>query len=72
MIIPINFGEPSEQGTYVAYARSAVPGSTERLILVWFEGQWSYPLSDQIFRGDVIGHVGPLPPTMQNRWNPPA
>jgi hypothetical protein len=29
--------------------------------LLWYDGRWSYTGSDQIYRGTVLGWIGPLP-----------
>lgn len=33
------------------------------VFLMWMDGRWSYLGSDQRFRGDVYGFVGPIPRT---------
>jgi hypothetical protein len=54
-------GEPALKGLYVAYVDDEhVTRFAKRTFLMWM-GQWSYPGSDQNFRGHVYGWVGPLP-----------
>ena len=54
-------GNPTEVGVYAC----RVPSQHGRFLLddkflMWFSGEWSYPGSDQKYRGDVIGWIGPL------------
>lgn len=52
---------PAEHGSYVAYVdNDMVPRFAARIFLS-FDGEWSYPLSDQRFRGRVHAWLGPLP-----------
>lgn len=53
--------DPTETGVYAC--RVPHPQAPVLLIdkfLMWFQGEWSYMGSDQIYRGEVIGWVGPL------------
>jgi hypothetical protein len=38
-----------------------LPAFTERKMLMWFKGEWTYPMSDQGYRGKIYGYLGPLP-----------
>lgn len=58
----ISVGQPLADGQYVCYVDNRLlPAFTERKILMWFKGQWSYPMSDQTYRGRIYGWIGPLP-----------
>ena len=54
---------PSESGLYVAYVQSQgmLNPYAEKVLLMWIGGVWGYPSSDQNFRGEVYGWMGPLP-----------
>ena len=39
------------------------------IFLMWFNGRWSYLSSDQNFRGEVHGWIGPLPRLKPLRTN---
>jgi hypothetical protein len=55
-------GTPPQPGLYVAYVDDNVPsGFAARRILMWHEGRWWYPHSDQFYRGCVYQWIGPLP-----------
>lgn len=58
--ILIQEGTPSRTGLYVAYVNGDVSIRAERKFLMWMD-RWSYPGSDQNFRGHVYGWIGPLP-----------
>lgn len=47
---------PSDSGLYVVYTDPEVKIPwAKRLLLMWYDGVWSYPGSDQKFRGNVYG-----------------
>jgi hypothetical protein len=54
--------DPTETGVYAC----RVPHETmpdlfkEDIFLLWMKGRWSYPGSDQYYRGHVAGWIGPL------------
>ncbi len=54
-------GNPPSVGSYVAYVSGDVPAFAERVFLLWDGKRWSYPLSDQNYRGHIYAWVGPLP-----------
>jgi hypothetical protein len=58
----IQKGEPKQQGTYIAYVEmnEGFP-YPEKQMLMWVNGRWGYPSSDQYFRKKVFGWIGPLP-----------
>ena len=33
----------------------------DKMFLSWYEGQWYHRGSDQKYRGEVFGHLGPIP-----------
>lgn len=37
-----------------------IPGFLKDVFLMWFDGRWSYLGSDQRYRSEVKGWVGPL------------
>lgn len=58
MGLEIQIGDPSEDGICACYVDNlALPSFTERKLLMWFRGEWAYPMSDQKFRGHVYGWV---------------
>ena len=57
----IQEGIPIRSGLYVAYVNGPVEISADRVLLMWFDGQWFYPKSDQAYRGHIYGYLGPLP-----------
>lgn len=55
-------GLPQATGVYAC--RVDDPRGTGLVVdvfLMWFNGRWSFLSSDQNFRGEVHGWVGPLP-----------
>ena len=52
--------DPSETGEYAC--RVPLEGSflLKDVFLLWFDNRWSYTGSDQRYRGEVIGWIGPL------------
>lgn len=53
--------DPTESGVYACRVpMDGVPGFLQDRFLMWLEGAWSYPGSDQKYRGPVIGWIGPL------------
>lgn len=53
--------DPSEAGVYACRVpMDAVPGFYEDKFLCWDALGWSYPASDQRYRGEVVGWIGPL------------
>jgi hypothetical protein len=46
---------------YVAYVDGILEGFTNKILLMYVEGIWSYPSSDQQYRGKVYGYIGTLP-----------
>lgn len=54
----IQTGSPTTDGIHACYIDNPVlPAYTERVLLMWFHGQWTYPRSDQKYRGRVYGWV---------------
>jgi hypothetical protein len=52
--------DPTQTGVYACRVPMDDSVLMEDKFLMWFEGRWSYPGSDQRYRGEVIGWVGPL------------
>lgn len=53
--------DPTENGTYACRVPSEqLLGLHEDKFLMWFDGRWSYTGSDQYYRGEVTGWIGPL------------
>lgn len=58
----INFTDPESNGVYVAYVDHENGGKfAAKIILVFQDGEWYYLGSDQRYRGEVHGWIGPLP-----------
>ena len=58
----IQIGDPVVPGQYVVYCHNQLlPNYPERKILMWFDGQWTYPMSDQRYRAPIYGWIGPIP-----------
>lgn len=53
--------DPTEVGVYACRV-PMVPtlDLLEDKFLLWYEGKWWYSLSDQRYRGEVSGWIGPL------------
>jgi len=59
----IHHTDPTKPGLYVAYVNdldNPKAKFAKRIFLVWADG-WSYPSSDQKYRGTVYQSVGPFP-----------
>lgn len=55
-------GLPQDTGVYACRVDDPRgSGLVVDVFLMWFAGRWSYLGSDQNFRGDVHGWIGPLP-----------
>lgn len=53
---------PDSPGLYVVYTDSPLGLTfTVRKLLMWADGKWGYPSSDQNYRGPVYAYLGPLP-----------
>ena len=62
----IEVGNPSQAGMYVCFVEAGVSQYPEKKLLMWYDG-WSYPSSDQKYRGIIYGWIGPLPaPSIHN------
>lgn len=60
MIIKYNTTEaPAERGVYACRIPHDIDGLYDDEFLIWFDG-WFYCGSDQKFRGEVVGWIGPL------------
>lgn len=60
-LIDYTKGTPNKTGVYaVRTPMDEAPDLLEDRFLLWFEGKWWYPRSDQRYRGEVMGFVGPL------------
>jgi hypothetical protein len=54
--------QPTENGLYVAYVNPEWSIQfAKRMLLMYMDGQWSYPLSAENYRDVVYGCIGPLP-----------
>ena len=59
--------DPAERGVYaVRIPLDCMPGLHEDKFLSW-DGDWFYPGSDQRYRGEVTGWIGPLQRRMVDR-----
>jgi len=55
-------GTPASNGLYVAYINDEhVRTHAAKRLMMWFDGKWYYPGSDQSYRDHVYGWIGPLP-----------
>ena len=52
--------KPSKYGMYVVYEDTNM-FYARKVLLSYVNNKWSYPSSDQLFRGNIIGYTGPLP-----------
>lgn len=60
--LKIQTGTPTKVGVYVVFADSELGSPfTDRKIMMWHEGRWHYPGSDQRYRCKIHGWIGPLP-----------
>lgn len=60
-LITYNQGDPTETGVYACRVPCDYDDFLqEDIFLMWFEGRWGYQRSDQNYRGEVLGWVGPL------------
>jgi hypothetical protein len=57
--------DPTERGVYACRVPHELPGLYKDEFLSWINGKWGYLGSDQNYRGEVIGWIGPL----QRRMN---
>lgn len=54
-------GDPTRVGVYACRVPDdVIPGFYKDKFLMWMHGKWSYPGSDQKYRGEVTGWIGPL------------
>lgn len=58
--IKINKGLPEKFGMYVVYV-FLIKSIIERKLLMFCNDVWFYPSSDQKYRGEILGWIGPLP-----------
>lgn len=60
----IQTGIPKKNGVYVTYIElhdEIKYKYPDKILLTYINGVWNYPRSDQFFRGNVLGWIGPLP-----------
>lgn len=60
-MITIETGTPISNGMYVAYVEGPLKNFLKKELLMWVQNKWSYPSSDQNYRGQIYGWIGPLP-----------
>lgn len=54
--------KPEQSGLYVVYIDSDMTTKwADRKLMMWHDNVWTYPMSDQRFRGHVYECLGPLP-----------
>lgn len=51
---------PEKDGMYVVYEDTYLR-FPKKVFLTYLDSKWSYPSSDQKFRGVIIGYIGPMP-----------
>lgn len=54
-------GRPLKNGHYICWVDQKGLPYANKLFLIWHDGRWSYPSSDQFYRGHVYQFMGPLP-----------
>lgn len=60
-LVQYDRGTPAHTGVYACRVPHRIAeGLKEDIFLLWFDGHWSYLGSDQRYRGEVLGFVGPL------------
>lgn len=52
--------EPTEVGVYACRVPADAPGLLDDKFLLWHERKWWFLGSDQRYRGEVVGWIGPL------------
>jgi len=65
--------DPTETGVYAC--RVPMGGSDfllEDKFLMWMNGSWGYLRSDQSYRGDVLGWIGPLQRRLEEKEKAPV
>lgn len=61
MAIVYSTGDPVESGIYAVRVPSDdLPGFHEDKFLLWYADKWNFLRSDQSYRGEVYGWIGPL------------
>ena len=54
--------DPVVDGLYVAYVDPDLDiPYAQKIFLMWMNNRWGYPGSDQKYRGNVYGWLGPIP-----------
>jgi len=63
-LVEYNRGEPEKPGVYACrIPDDNFSGTTDwckDVFLVWIDDRWGFPGSDQNYRGEVVGWIGPL------------
>lgn len=60
-LVPFKGSTPQHNGMYVCYTEDLPGNLTDKILLTYINGKWSYPGSDQYYRGKIIAYLGPLP-----------
>jgi hypothetical protein len=61
MMIYYETDTPTETGVYACRVPDDIRlGLAKDVFLMWFDSRWGYLGSDQRYRGEVLGWVGPL------------
>lgn len=68
-VVPYVIGQdPTETGVYACRVpHGYAKGFHTDVFLMWMDGRWSHVGSDQNYRGDVTGWIGPLQRRMTDR-----
>lgn len=54
-------GAPTENGVYACRVpHKHIPELCADEFFMWYDGRWKYCGSDQKYRGEVLGWIGPL------------
>lgn len=59
-MIAYRTGDPQEKGVFACRVKLLPADLPEDKFLVRMDGKWWYQWSDQEYRGEVLGWVGPL------------
>lgn len=58
----INKDDPLETGLYLVYVDYPYTSNfADKRLLLWHDGYWMHKSSDQLYRGEVYGWIGPIP-----------
>lgn len=59
-LIQYERGTTTKTGVYACRVPAEFQGFLKDVFLLWMDDYWSYLCSDQRYRGEILGFVGPL------------